>query len=73
MSSSHRAVIADRRIETAGAIGLYVALSTLAEDPVIATYGWDDRPLYGDACTVGNGDLMALCGFSTRRQLTRYR
>ena len=66
-------VIADRRIETAGAIALYVALSSLAEDRVIATYGWDDRPLYGDACTVGNRDLIKLCGYSTRQQLTRYR
>ncbi len=66
-------VLTDWRITTAGAIALYVALSTLAEDVIRATHGWDDRPMYGNLCTVHNGDLMTLCQFSTRRQLTRYR
>ena len=67
-------IITDWRINTAGALTLYVALSTLVEEHFsMQTYGDDLRPMYGDTCTVHNSDLMSMCGYSTRRQLTRYR
>ena len=68
-----RGIVTDWRITTAGSLALYVALSTLAEELVNAQTDPDLRPFYGHTCTMHNSDLMTLCGYSTRRQLTRYR
>lgn len=56
-------VVTDKRITTPGAIALYLALSTLAR-------GTGGYPLH---CQATNQQLMTAAGFSTRRQLVRYR